>query len=202
MNKVIEFGASFNPPGNHHIIIAKKLTEIFEKVIIVPCGIRSDKPSTAAAPPTHRKEMVKLAFSDIPNLEIDFYDFDNNVFTPTWMLDQRYKQKFPGSEIWHMVGGDLIFGGRNSKSEIQQIWNKGPEIWNKLNWAVIDHHDYPIDERDLPPHNMIVKMEAFRGRSTLVRRRRIFGQDIDDLVSSKVAEYIYKHRLYLPDSKI
>lgn len=201
MGKIIEFGASFNPPGNHHSIIAKRLIEIFDKVIIAPCGIRLDKPSTAAASPFHRKEMIKLAFADIPSLEIDFYDLDNNTFTPTWMLDKRYKDRFPGSEIWHMIGGDLIFGGRNSNSEIQRIWDRGNEIWKDLNWAVIDHSDYPIDPRDLPPRNMLVKMNAFRGRSTVIRRRLTSGQPIDDLVRPEVAEYIYENRLYSPDPK-
>ncbi len=196
MKKLIEFGASFNPPGNHHFLIARRLIEIFDKVIIVPCGIRSDKPSTAAAPPLGRKEMVRLAFGKIPSLEIDYYDLDNNTFTPTWILDVRLKAKYPEFEIWHMIGGDLVFMGRNGDSEIQRVWDKGREIWETLNWAVIDHPDYPIDPRDLPPKHCLVEMNSFFGRSTLIRRKAARSEPIGDLVPPEVEKYIVENGLY------
>jgi|SRR3989344_609381 len=196
VKRLVIFGASFNPPANHHIIIARRLIEEFDKVIIIPCGIRSDKPSTTAASPPHRKEMVKLAFSNIQNVEIDHYDLDNDTFTPTWMLDEKYKDKFPEYEIWHMTGGDLILMGRNGNSEIQRLWNKGERVWKNLNWAVIDHPDYPIDPRDLPPKNCLIKMDAFFGRSTLIRRRAARNESISDLVPSELEKYIKKNNLY------
>lgn len=190
------FGSSLNPPGNHHIFIAKELAKFFDKTFIIPCGIRTDKPSTASASPANRKEMTKLAFSKIPDLEIDFYDLDNNIFTPTWFLDQKYRKLFLNYEIWNIVGGDIIEGGHERKSEIQRVWQKGEEIWKSLNWAIIDQPDCQIDARDLPPNNLLIKMGRFKGRSTKIRNNITAGLPITDLVPQKIEYYITKNNLY------
>ncbi|MDP3792357.1 MAG: nicotinate-nicotinamide nucleotide adenylyltransferase [bacterium] len=196
MKKLVIFGASFNPPANHHLLIVKKLIESFEKVIIIPRGTDSNKSSTAATTHSQRKDMVNLMFSEIPEVEIDFRDLDHNVFTPTWMIDQKYKAKFPDLEIWHAIGGDLIKDGGNGNSEIQTKWQKGSEIWTNLNWAVIDHLGLPANPKDLPPHRILVKMPRFGGRSTTIRNLIAISQSIKDLVNPSVEEYIIKNGLY------
>ena len=193
---IIIFGFSANPPGDHHLYIVQKLTQLFRNVIVIPRGPDKNKPSIYETTPSQRKKMVRLAFSNIPNLEIDYRDLDNNIFTPTWAIDQKYKARFPNSEIWHAVGGDLVKGGANENSEIQKSWRKGKEIWRNLNWAVINHPAYPVDPLDLPPKNMIVKMESFSGRSTTIRDRIEANQPISDLVPPAVEKYIIKNNLY------
>lgn len=196
MSKVAIFGFSANPPGNHHLVIVQKLLEVFEKVIVMPRGTDSNKPSTAETTTFQRKEMVKLVFSNIQNVEIDFFDLDENIFTPTWMIDQKYKARFSNLEIWHAAGGDLIKGGNKVRSEIQERWQKGLEIWTNLNWAVIDHLDYPIDLRDLPPHSMLIKIDKLGGRSTTIRNKVATGQPINNLVPPEIESYIKNHNLY------
>ena len=161
MSDIILFGLSANPPANHHIGIVRSLLEVSSKVIIIPSGTRKQKPSTSTTSPKDRKEMVSLAFGQVPNTEIDFYDLDNETFTPTWLLDKKYKDKFPDSKIWHAIGGDLVAGGKNGESEIQRIWQKGNEIWNQLNWIIIDHPLLPVNSEDLPPNGKIVEISGF-----------------------------------------
>lgn len=196
MSKIIIFGLSANPPANHHLLIVQKLIEIFGKVVIIPRGSNSDKPSTTTTTHDQRKEMVHLVFSGLPHIEIDFSDLDKNIFTPTWMIDQKYKTKFPDSEIWHAIGGDLIKDGAGGNSEIQTKWQKGSEIWTNLNWAVINHPGLPINPDDLPPKSMTIKMDSLEGRSTIIRNRLASGQSITDLVPPKVEKYIIKNNLY------
>lgn len=193
---VIIFGFSANPPANHHLTIIHKLIELFGKVIIIPRGTNSDKPSTSKTTPDQRRDMVNLIFANEPNVEIDFYDLDNSLFTPTWMIDQKYKARFPDSEIWHTVGGDIVDGGAENNSEIQKRWQKGSEIWTKLNWAVISHSNCPVNPDDLPPKNMLIKMGGFGGRSTDVRNRIATNLSISNLVSPKIEEYIVRNNLY------
>lgn len=196
MKKIAIFGFSANPPGNHHFKIVKTLTCLFEKVFVIPRGTNSNKPSIAETTPLQRKEMVKLAFNGLLDMEIDFFDLNNDVFTPTWIIDKKYKVMFPGSEIWHVVGGDLIEGGANGNSEIQKKWRRGKEIWDNLNWAVIDQSNYPINPVDLPPKNILIKMDRFEGRSTEIRNRIKANQSISNLVSPKVEKYIIENNLY------
>ncbi|OGN10447.1 MAG: hypothetical protein A3J46_04955 [Candidatus Yanofskybacteria bacterium RIFCSPHIGHO2_02_FULL_41_11] len=196
MSDIILFGLSANPPANHHIGIVRSLLEVSSKVIIIPSGTRKQKPSTSTTSPKDRKEMVSLAFGQVPNTEIDFYDLDNETFTPTWLLDKKYKDKFPDSKIWHAIGGDLVAGGKNGESEIQRIWQKGNEIWNQLNWIIIDHPLLPVNSEDLPPNGKIVEISGFSGRSTDVRNRVAAGQPITELVPPEIEKYILKKGLY------
>ncbi len=196
MPKLVTFGFSANPPANHHLAIVQELIKIFEKIIVIPRGTDQNKLSTAATTHNQRRDMVSLMFSDLPNIEIDFSDLDGNTFTPTWMIDQKYKAKFPDLEIWHAAGGDLIKGGSEGHSEIQERWQKGLEIWTNLNWAIIDNPDCPIDFKDLPSKNIIVKIGKLSGRSTIVRNKVISNQPISDLVSPEIEKYIKDHELY------
>ena len=194
--KIVIFGFSANPPSNNHIAIVTKLTQLFERVVIIPRGTNSNKPSTFETTSLQRKEMVKLAFSGLSNTEIDFFDLNTNVFTPTWILDKKYKSKFPDSEIWHVVGGDIVKDGKNGNSQVQRTWNHGEEIWDNLNWAVINHLAFPVEKVDLPSHNVVIKMERFNGRSTDARNRVAAGLQIGDLVPPEIEEYIKENDLY------
>lgn len=196
MSKLVIFGFSANPPANHHLAIVKKLIRSFGKVFIIPRGTDSNKLSTTTTTHNQRKDMVNLMFSDLPNIEIDFSDLDRNIFTPTWMIDQKYKTRFPNSEVWHAIGGDLIKDGKSNNSEIQRMWQKGQEIWTNLNWAVIDNSGCPTDPEDIPPKNIIIKMDRLSGRSTTIRNKVAASQPISNLVSPEIERYIEDHNLY------
>ncbi len=145
--------------------------------------------------------MTLLAFEDINPVKIkfDFYDLDNNTFTPTYLLHERYFKQFPDAELYFAIGGDLITGGHDRNSEIQREWIKGEEVWRSLRFAVISHPGFPVNPADLPPNSMIVEMQKNLRpnlRSTSIRERVSRGEPIEDLVSPKVALYIKAHRLY------
>ena len=194
--KISIFGFSANPPANHHLSIIQGLTRVFDRVIVIPRGTSSNKTSTATTTTGQRMDMVKLIFSPFPDLKIDLNDLDNNIFTPTWMIDEKYKKLFPNSEVWHAVGGDLIEGGKDGNSEIQKIWQKGNEIWQSLNWAVIDHKAHPISKTDLPPKNLLVTIEKIGGRSTIIRNRVALDQSISEFVPQVIEKYIKQNDLY------
>lgn len=195
--RIVIFGGSFNPSGKNHIQIAKRLSESFNKVIIVPCGERSDKPSANIIPIVYRKEMIKMAFEGMAKVEIDLYDLENNVYTPTYLLQERYAKLFPNAEIWHFVGGDIVTGGRNEKSEIHHVWEKGNEIWQNLNFLVIHRPGYKVEPEDMPPFSEFIEIKNFYGSGTMIRKRIKAGEPINDLVIPEIAEYIKKHKLYL-----
>ena len=194
--KIAIFGFSANPPTKSHLAIFRKLMEIFDLVVVVPRGADSNKPSITEITSAQRKDMVKLVFPIEPKMDLDFYDLDNNIFTPTIILDEKYKTKFKNAEIWHVVGGDIVQGGANENSEIQKKWNKGKEIWKNLNWAVISHSGLPVATADLPPHSFFIEMPAFEGRSTTVRNRLALGQSVSNLIPPAVEKYIKEKGLY------
>jgi len=199
--RVAVYGGSFNPPALHHRQIVMQLLEWFDQVIIVPCGVRDEKDSLKAIPLIHRKEMTSLNFSDFPRVVIDTYDLDNEVFTPCYALDERYKQLYAGKEVWHFVGGDLVAGGRDGNSEIQLSWRKGEEIWRTLNFVVIVRPGFSLASEDLPPSSEVIEGEELLGSSTLIREliRQGCSQEVESLLNPEVYEYIEKFGIYKDD---
>ncbi|MBI5732541.1 nicotinate-nicotinamide nucleotide adenylyltransferase [Candidatus Jorgensenbacteria bacterium] len=197
--RIAIYGGSFNPPGLHHEEIVKRLAGLFDKVLIVPCGSRPNKPLNVISG-EHRKAMTELAFTNgvINRIEFDFTDLDSNEFTPTYDLHERYQKQFPDAELWYVVGGDIVKGGTTYESEIQKTWKRGDEVWRTLNFVVITHENCVIRKSDLPPSAYSIELTSsvLKGRSTLIRERITQGQPIDGLVSSKVAEYIQSNSLY------
>ena len=111
--RIALFGGSFNPPGLHHCVIAEALSASFDRVIVVPCGPRSDKSATNLLPPVYRAAMADMAFGDMAKVEVDLFDLEQERFTRSHELDVRYRER---GEVWHVVGVDLIKGGASGTS--------------------------------------------------------------------------------------
>lgn len=190
------YGGSFNPPGNNHRQIVERLAGQFDKVIIVPCGHRKDKASVGDVDLIHRKNLVRLAFSGIDKVEFDFFDLDKQIFTPTHLLDERYKKSFPDAQIWHVVGGDIIAGGRDKNSQIHRVWQRAEEVWQNLNFLVVIRPGYETKNNDLPPFSRVVEIEGIFGSGTMVRQAVREGKPIGHLVCPEVEKHIKENNLY------
>jgi len=193
--RIAIFGGSFNPPGLHHQQIVKIL-EMFDQVIIVPCGKRPDKPSANILPLEHRLAMIKLAFVEDERIKLDLNDLEQDAYTPTYQLEELYASDFPEAEIWHVVGEDIVAGGCKKRSEIHHFWNHGREIWDNLNWAVLTRDGYGANTEDLPPNHMLIEIDGLFGSGTKIRDRIKAGLSINNLVAPEIAEYIHQHNLY------
>ncbi len=194
--RIVISGGAFSPPGLNHIVIEIVLIQHFDLVIVVPCGQRPDKQSVNFIAPIHREKMVELAFADIPNLQIDNFDLKGDTYTPTCQLQEKYAAQFPDAEIWHVVGSDLIAGGRNQDSQIHRIWINGPKVWKTLNFAIIIRPGYELVPEDLPPSHMIIKTGKINGSSTEIRNNIAARIPTGHLTTPQVYAYIKKHRLY------
>ena len=188
-------GGSFNPPGLHHRRIVEFLlsTKRFDEVRVLPCGLRSDK-GFGGVTTNDRAEMLALTFFDLPGAVLDLSDIAKTEFTRTIDLDARLKQEL-GAEITHVIGGDLVRGGAEGKSEIQTAWHRGAEVWNTLKFVVLERHGFAVEEKDLPPHAPYFAVN-FPGSSTEIRARRKQGRPIDGLVMPAVARYVEENNLY------
>ncbi|MFA6588602.1 MAG: NAD(+)/NADH kinase [Patescibacteria group bacterium] len=191
MPRIAIYGLSANPPGLHHRRIVMNLTQQFDRVIVVPCGPRPDKLTTNDIAPIHRAVMTDLTFGDIPKVTVDLTDLEQDIFTRTWTLLDRYSE---AGECWLVVGSDLIIGGANGQSIIQLEWEHGLEIWQK-SIMVVPRHNFPYQPEDLPPQVMLLP-DIHDGSSTEIREKVFSHQAFYDLVMPAVAEYIERHGLY------
>ncbi len=144
-------------------------------------------------------EMVKISFGNLKKVFIDFYDFENNVYTPTYLLQERYEKRFPDTEIWHLIGEDIISGGRIGMSEIHRVWDFGEKIWNSLNFLVVVRPGYNAKSEDMPPHSKILEIGDIICSGTRIRKRISDNEMISDLVEKYIEKYIKENKLYRSD---
>jgi nicotinate (nicotinamide) nucleotide adenylyltransferase len=190
---VVIFGGSFNPPGNHHVEIARRLAERFDEVIVVPCGPRPDKETTNDVDSVHRATMCDLAFGHLPKVRVDLFDLESNEYTKTKDLPARYALE-SDAEIWHCVGADLVEGGSRGASQIHS-WEDGARLWNEERFVVCGRDGHPIDQKDLPPHAVLMTSAA-SGASSTIREQLVLRKPTDDLVPDAVRHHIERHGLY------
>lgn len=194
--RVVLYGGSFSPAHKAHKRIVRELAKHFDRVFVVPCGARRDKVSMNTISAEYQIEMVKTAFQDMPsNVELDLHDLENDIFTPTHLLQKRYEKKFPNMQIWHAVGEDLIAGGGNQNAEIQRVWDEGLRIWQELNFLVIVRPGYGSRTLDLPLSAETMEIEEIICSGALIRKRAKEGKPIDDLVDPEVLEVIKKYKI-------
>jgi len=194
MNKkrIALFGGSFNPPGLHHRQLVENLLPYFDEIVIIPCGPRPDKVTVNEIAPADRAEMVKLNFRGLPGVRVELFDILKNKFTRTHALQKMFESE---GEVWHIIGTDWICGGRKGESLIHKVWERGPELWETLNFSVTDRGDFPYRQDDLPPHHRFFKL-GVSGSSSKIREMVRQNLAIGHLVLPEVRDYIRRHKLY------
>ena len=191
------FGGSFNPPGLHHEHVVQGLQTLCEGddlIVIVPCGVRPDKGRTNDVDSTHRAAMVELTFQGMSRVHVDLFDLEADAFTRTWNLDARYRQQFPDTDIWHVVGTDLVKDGASHNSEIHR-WYRGPELFLNRPFVVVTRADIKVPETDYPRNHIVLDLQTV-GSSTRIRNLRAERSNIDPLVNANVRAYIERWHLY------
>jgi len=188
------FGGSFDPPTMAHFDIAKTLSEIFDQVLVVPCGGRVKK-DFGTVTPLERSEMVIMTFGELKNVKVDLSDVTNQTFTRTYDLDRRLREQING-QVFHVIGTDLIIGGATGESEIQRCWYRGQEVWENLNFVINSRAGFPLNEKDLPSKAEVLSVQELAGSSTEVRARLKAGNPITGLVVPIVEKFIIANDLY------
>jgi len=186
------FGGSFNPPGVHHREIARQLAQVFDEVLIVPCGPRPDKPVTNDVEPVYRAAMVDMTFRGLEKVKVELFDLEAATFTRTHLLEDRFASE---GEVWHVVGADLLQAGQTGGSFIQKHWAQGERLWRESRFAVISRPGYHFAPDDLPPRHCLIP-GGQAGASSEIRSRFFHREKVTDQVVPAVAAYIERHGLY------
>jgi NAD+ kinase len=189
------FGGSFDPVGTHHLTIVKGLLEMqrFDQVLVLPCGPRPDKRTVDDINPVYRAALLDITFRNLSEqVQIDLDDLEKDSFTRAIDIERKLQKK---GRIWHVVGYDLIEGGRFGDSAIQREWVEGQRLWETSRFMVIKRKGFKFVDQDLPPISVVLA-PVVAGSSTRIRSRCFHHKPIDGLVVPEAQAYIERYSLY------
>jgi len=169
------YGGSFNPPTPAHRGIAEHLLGLnFEKVILKPCGIRSDKLELKQHQ-SERIEQIRLRLHfDHPSFQLDCSGIDLPM-VPTIEEWRRLRSTHPGRPIWLVVGMDLIEDEGQGRCQVQR-WYHGQHLFDEASFLIFPRRS----KRRLifPPHHHVVEdFEPIDISSTQLRSQGITRPD-------------------------
>lgn len=200
-NSIIIYGGCFNPPTNIHILIAKRLVDILhsDKILFLPVGDLYNKSSLISS--NHRVEMLKLVCDNDEILGVDLTEVNApNVLNSIESLDIIQK-KYIGKELIFVMGTDNL---RDITS-----WNSWEKLLTKYRIVVVnrgsDNLDFIYtDKPELKDYsNNILQVDDIPSSnisSTILRKRLLNNEDISDLTSRKIQNYIKINKLYVGET--
>lgn len=191
VRKIAVYRGSFNPPGRRHRSIAEALSREFDELVIAPWHTRPGEEVKYDVAPVYRATMIDLAFQDLPNVRIEFFDLEAGACSPPGNAIQKLKLE---GDISIVVSPSVIEGGRQRQSTLHKAPG-GEALWREKQFIVVRRPGEEIHPGDLPPRHRFLKTDA--GGSSEEIRERIFRlQSIEDWVDPAIEQYIRRHDLY------
>jgi nicotinate-nucleotide adenylyltransferase len=210
--RIALYGGTFDPVHLGHLEVARKVSELFEiqKVLFVPAQVAPHKVGRSVSSPIHRYAMLALATEHEPKLSISTFELD--------APDRRYTV----NTLEHFVNlygktADLFFiMGADSWSEIT-TWREWERLLKITNHIVVTRPGYEV----VGPETFADRIVDLRSstdtcidaNSTRIYLTDVVMRDVSatkiralaneghfnelaQLVSAPVAEYIQKYALY------
>ena len=200
--KIALFGGTFDPVHLGHTVVAAAAAEQLntEKIIFIPAKRSPLKSFPPRASDKDRLKMISLAIEDENIFEVS--DCELKREAPSYTLDtvRRFQAEYGSStSIFWLVGADSI-------DELAR-WYNISELIDECNIAAMyragcERPDFAKYEplwgrrRIEKLRQNIIHTPLVDISSTDVRNRLASGQDVTQMLYTKVLSYIRKHNLY------
>ena len=206
-------GGSFDPVHRGHVALACHALRTLglERVLLLPCADPPHKPERALAPPYHRLEMLYLAVEDRQGLQVSTFEIAQGGVCYT--IDTLRALRSGASSL-----APVFLCGSDALADVPS-WREYEALLAEFDFAAVIRPDdaggprapgWPdIVARRAAPLSQTggaalgaggrvfrLEMPPLAVSSSLVRARRAAGRPADDLVPTRVARYIQRHRLY------
>ncbi|MGI6072030.1 MAG: nicotinate-nucleotide adenylyltransferase [Lachnospiraceae bacterium] len=116
--KIGILGGTFDPIHYGHLLLAEAAYDNFglDKVLLMPTPNPYHRTDKRVSDISSRIDMVKIAIADNPHLE--FSDFELKLEGPTYTVNTltAFKEKYPETELFFIVGGDSLFSMEHWKN--------------------------------------------------------------------------------------
>lgn len=189
MSRIAILGGSFDPPGRHHRELAEQLSAMFDRVVVVPTGVRPDRLAATDTAPVYRAAMADISFRGLEKVHVDLSDLENQTWTQPRELEARWSRE---GEVWFVVPLELIRGG--GESRLARWWDRADEMWHLSRFLIMRQPNEPIDI-DLPIKHEFLEVKPFLPAQA-IRLAVYHHEPINDWVLPEVAAYVERHGLY------
>ena len=201
-------GGSFDPVHEGHVAMARHVLSkgLADMVHVVPAWLSPHK-NQAAASVAHRLAMVRLAFPDSPDLQIDTWEIDRGESCYTVDTMRALQDVYAGDD-WACDDWLLVIGADNLASFDR--WHQ-PEALQRLAKIVVlgrDGHELSpavvkskglLAQRVLPEPDFDQPVSSTAVRAMLRAGPASAKQLVAGGIPAAVARYIVTHKLYFPD---
>jgi nicotinate-nucleotide adenylyltransferase len=201
------FGGAFDPPHLAHHALAQAAVAQFQldQLLVMPTGQawHKNRDLTAAE---HRLAMARLAFADVPQVQVDARETQRTGPTYTFDTLTELRQEHPHAKLFLFIGSDQARAFHTwhqwqgilklaTVVEARREAVTGAEASEAAEW-----HNTPQEK---PFVSAVLQMPNMRCNATDIRASIAQGQPISEWLSPSVWHYIQQHRLYqttLPQS--
>lgn len=193
--RIAIYADSFDPPSSAQLEQTRMLLASgFSKVIIHPLVASADLGEFDYALPKHRAALVSLAFRDMANVEIDYEDI--SLGRQSSLQDIYYRNADQG-DVWLAVRTSMLSKLKGQHLRTMRSQEMSQPSWKGLKFALFEDSGDDRVVGEMTNERMMVR--APQGPSSEQLRAMLFRSEaIEPYVPSAVAEYVGRHRLFLP----
>ncbi|MFH1011113.1 MAG: nicotinate (nicotinamide) nucleotide adenylyltransferase [bacterium] len=188
------FGGSFDPIHTGHLraLQAAALELSLDQILVIPNPFPPHKPAEHLSAYHHRREMVRLALRDYPNMELATIEEESEgpAYTIDTVRKVRSRLAISCEDCWLILGADVLL-------EFES-WKEPENLFRDCQVAVLPRPGFELHrapERFLA-HARILHTPEIAISSTEIRRFVAAGESIGGLVPPAVEAYIQTHNLY------
>ena len=199
MERIGIYGGTFNPPHIGHIQAAKQAVERMglSALLMIPDRIAPHKVLPPNSPTSQQRlEMVRLAASDCPGIEVSDMELRREGVSYTWETVDTLRTQYPDAELVLFMGTDMFLSFLTWKNPEFILENATLAVFcrgEKGESAAIAAKKTELESRGAKVE--LVHNDVLPISSTQLRRLLAF-QCADDFLPAGVGEYIRKNGLY------
>ena len=185
------YGGSFDPVHLGHLLVAQAAIEELglDRLFFVPAAQSPFKPENQPAPDHVRLQWLRLALAGKTDCEIDEQEIRRGGISYTIETLRAYAQKFPGAELFYLVGADNV-------AKLNE-WRAAAELAQLAEFVAVPRPGGIPPVFPAPFRGRTLKGFPFGVSSSEIRTRVKSGLLLDNLVPPAVAEAIHAAKIYL-----
>ena len=199
MERIGIYGGTFNPPHIGHMQAAKEAIAALglTHLLVIPDRIAPHKEIPQGSPtPQQRLEMLSLAASDCPRMEISDIELNRKGVSYTYQTIQELKPIYPDAELVLLMGTDMFLSFHTWRNPEIILKNASLGVFyrgEKGEAAAIEARKAEMEQQGATVY--LVKNPVVNISSTQMRRLLAF-RCAGEFLPEGVLDYIRENHLY------